>query len=175
MLKLYVVSDRAEPTRARLAVKLLDFDGRVLKAEEKSVSVAPLRGDSYLGLPVAGLLEGRDPTRVFLLAELMVGGRVASSAEHFFRPFKELRLPDPRVSVTSSPARGGFRLRLTSDGLARAVYLSAPGVAGSFGDNFINLIPGRPVELDFRAEGRAGLEEFRKRLRVRTLVDAFRR
>jgi beta-mannosidase len=173
-LKIYVVSDRAEPTPARLSVTLLDFDGRVLKAEGKDVNIAPLRADSYMSLPAAELLGGRDPRAVFVLAELRVGGRVASSNTHFFRPFKELRLPAPRVGVTSSAAPGGFKLTLTTDKLARAVQLSAPGVEGSFGDNFIDLIPGRPVELDFRADGRASLAEFRQRLKVRTLVDAFR-
>jgi beta-mannosidase len=170
----YVVSDRAEPTPARLSVTLLDFDGRVLKKTEKDATIAPLRSNSYLSLPAAELLEGRDPRAVFLLAELLVGGRIASSNEHFFRPFKELQLPAPRVSVNAAAAPGGFRLTLTTDKLARAVQLSAPGVEGSFNDNFIDLIPGRPLELDFRAGARASLAEFRKRLKVRTLSDAFR-
>ncbi|HJQ33705.1 MAG TPA: glycoside hydrolase family 2 protein [Pyrinomonadaceae bacterium] len=173
-LKFYVVSDRPEPAPARLSISVLDFDGRVLKKTERDLTVAPLRADSYMSLTDAELLEGHDPRSVFLLAELTVGGRVVSSNEHFFRPFKELQLPAPRVNVTSSNAPGGFRVTLTTDKLARAVYLSAPGVEGSFGDNFIDLVPGRPVELNFRAGGRTSLSEFRKQLKVRTLVDAFR-
>jgi beta-mannosidase len=173
-LDVYVVSDRAEPTPARLVVSLMDFGGRVLTSETKDLTVAPLRGDSYLSLSAAKLLEGRDARAVFLLAELQVGGRVASSNAHYFRPFKELSLAAPRVSTSFAATRGGFRLTLTTDRLARAVHLSAPGSEGSFSDNFVDLIPGRPVEVEFRADRRARLEDFRKGLKVRTLFDAFR-
>jgi beta-mannosidase len=173
-VNIHVVSDRAEPTPARLVVSLLDFDGKVLTSERKDFTVAPLRGDSYLSLPVVKLLEGRDAKAVFLLAELHVGGRVVSRGAHFFRPFKELALSAPRVAASVAATRGGFRLTLTTDKLARAVHLSAPGSAGSFGDNFFDLIPGRPVEVEFRTSARARLEDFRKGLKVRSLADAFK-
>ncbi|MDT7807974.1 MAG: beta-mannosidase [Acidobacteriota bacterium] len=173
-INFHVVSDHAEPIAARLVVTLLDFDGRVLTSTAKDLNVAPLRGDSYLSLPVSSLLEGRDPKGVFLLSELLLDGRVVSSSEHFFRTFKELMLPSPRVSASVAAARDGFKLKLDTDKLARAVYLSAEGIEGDFSDNYFDLIPGRPVEVEFRPQGRARVEEFRKRLKVRSLVDAFR-
>ncbi|HEX8688248.1 MAG TPA: glycoside hydrolase family 2 protein, partial [Pyrinomonadaceae bacterium] len=173
-VNLHVVSDRAEPTPARLTASLIDFDGRVLSSRTDDVTVAPLRADSYMSLPAAELLGGRDAKAVFLLAELRVGGRLVSSNTHFFRPFKELSLPLPRVSVSATQTRGGFKLALTADRLARAVYLSAPGAAGSFTDNFIDLVPGRPAEVEFRARGRTRLEDFRKGLKVKSLAEAFR-
>ena len=173
-VEIHVVSDRAEPTPARLVVTLLDFGGRSLSSAEKEVTLAPLRGDSYLTLPAARLLEGRDAREVFLLSELLVGGRVVSRNTHFFRPFKELKLAAPRVTAAAAPVRGGFRVTLSADGLARAVQLSSAGHEGSFSDNFFDLVPGRPVEVEFRARGRARLEEFRRGLKVRSLADAFR-
>ena len=173
-LELHVVSDRPDPTPARLVATLLDFEGRTLSTVEKALTVAPLRGHSYLSLPAAELLKGRDERAVFLLAELSAGGRVVSRNTHFFRPFKELSLPAPRVGVSASPARGGFRLTLTTDRLARAVQLSSAGAEGSFSDNYFDLVPGRPLEVEFRARGRVRPGEFRKGLRVRSLADAFR-
>jgi beta-mannosidase len=173
-IKFYVVSDRAEATPARLVVSLLDFDGHTLASTEKDLNVAALRGNSYLGLPVSELLEGRDAKGIFLLSELLVNGRPVSSNEYFFRPFKELSLPAPRVSTSVVATRGGFHLTLSSDKLARDVYLSSEGIEGFFSDNYFDLIPGRPVEVEFRPTRRGGLEEFRKRLKVRSLVDAFR-
>jgi beta-mannosidase len=83
-------------------------------------------------------------------------------------------LPSPRVNASVAAARDGFKLKLDTDKLARAVYLSAEGIEGDFSDNYFDLIPGRPVEVEFRPQGRARVEEFRKRLKVRSLVDAFR-
>jgi beta-mannosidase len=171
---IYVVNDRPEPTSAHLVVTLLDFDGRPLTRAERDLTLAPSRGDSYLSLPATELLGGRDPRQVFMLAELSIGGRVVSSNAHFFRPFKELQLPAAHLSVRTVAAHDRLRLTLTTDKLARAVYLSAEGVEGFFADNYFDLIPGRPVEVEFRPRGRVRLEAFRKNLKVRSLADAFR-
>ena len=89
-------------------------------------------------------------------AELVEGGRVVSSNAHFFRPYKELALPAAVVSTEVAPARGGFRVTVSADRLARGVRLSAEGVEGAFSDNYFDLVPGRPVAVEFRAaRGRA--------------------
>jgi beta-mannosidase len=170
----HIVSDRPEPVPARLVVTLFDFDGRALLTTGKDVTVSPLRGDPYMTVFVKDFLGGRDPKEVFLLSELKTGGRVVSTNTHFFRPFKELTLATPRVNTNVAATRGGFQITLTTDKLARAVYLSAPGSDGSFNDNFFDLIPGRPFVVEFRTQSRAKLEDFRKGLKVRTLADAFR-
>jgi beta-mannosidase len=170
----HIVSDRPEATTARLVVTMFDFDGRTLLTTGRDVNIAPLRGDPYMSLSVRDFLGGRDPKEVFLLSELKVGGRVISANTHFFRPFKELSLAAPHVSTSVAATRGGFKITLTTDKLARAVYLSAHGSAGSFNDNFINLIPGRPVAVEFRTSARTRLEDFQKGLKVRSLFDAFK-
>lgn len=170
----HIASDRPEPMPARLVVTLFDFDGRALLTTGKDVTIAPLRGDPYMSLSVKDFLGGHDPKGVFLLSELKAGGRVVSTNTHFFRPFKELKLAAPRVSTNVAATRGGFKLTLTTDKLARAVYLSAPGAEGSFKDNFIDLVPGRPAEVEFRASRHTRLEDFRGGLKVRSLADAFR-
>jgi beta-mannosidase len=171
---LHIVSDRPEPVQARLVVTLFDFGGRALLTTGKDVNVSPLRGDPYMTVFVKEFLGGRDPKEVFMLAELKVGGRVVSTNTHFFRPFKELALAAPSVSTNVVATSGGFKVTLSTDRLARAVHLSAPGTEGDFTDNFFDLIPGRPVEIEFRTEARTRLEDFRKGLKVRTLIDAFR-
>lgn len=173
-VRLYVVSDRTEATPAELRVRLLDFRGRVLSESTGRVEVAPLTSKTYRTLPAAALLQGRDPARVFLHCELLAGGRPVSSNTHFFRPFKDLSLPAPNVTTAVSRGRGGAPVvTLTTDGLARGVYLAAEGLEGSFADNFFDLPPGRKVEVEFRARRRVSAEELRRRLRVRTLADAF--
>jgi beta-mannosidase len=171
---MHIVSDRPEPVRARLVVTLFDFDGRALLTAGRDVNISPLRGDPYMTIFVKEFLGGRDPREVFMLSELKAGGRVVSANTHFFRPFKELKLAAARVGTSVTATRGGFRVTLTTDRLARAVYLSAPGAEGSFKDNFIDLVPGRPAEVEFRASRRTRLEDFRRALKVRSLADAFR-
>jgi beta-mannosidase len=172
-VRLYVVSDRTEPVAADLRVCLLDFDGRALSDTTNPIEVAPLQSKTYQMLPVAALLRGQDPSKVFLHCELMAGGRAISSNNVFLRPFKELSLPAANVSTQVSHNRGATTVTLSTDKLARGVYLSAEGLEGSFADNFFDLLPGRKTTIEFRARRSVSADELRRRLRVRTLSDAF--
>jgi len=172
-VRLYVVSDRTEPLRARLHVRLLDVDGRVVSDITNPVEVSPLTSKVYQTLPLAAMLEGRDPARLFLHCELLAGGDVVSSNTLFFRPFKDLALAAPKVTTEVTRARGATVVTLSTDRLARALHLSAEGLEGSFADNFFDLLPGRKLTVAFRSRRPVTAEDLRRRLRVRTLSDAF--
>lgn len=172
-VKLYVVSDRTEPLRAQLHVRLLDLDGTVISDITNPVEVLPLTSKTYQTLPLAAMLEGHDPARLFLHCELLAGGNAVSSNTLFFRPFKDLSLPAPHVSTQLALTRGLTTVTLSTDRLARGVYLSAEGLEGSFTDNFFDLLPGRTVTVAFRSGRPFTIGELRRRLRVRTLSDAF--
>jgi beta-mannosidase len=102
-----------------------------------------------------------------------VGGKRVSSNEHFFGAYKDLTMPTPQIEATAAPVRGGFRITLSADKFARAVYLSAPDSAGFFADNYFDLIPGRKVVVEFRSAKPIALSDFRKQLKVRSMADAF--
>jgi beta-mannosidase len=170
-LEFFVVSDRLSPIAAQLKLSLLDFDGHVLWNREQSIDVAPLKSKSYLTVPISTVLAGKDPKAVFLFGELVVDGKTIASNQHFFQPYKNLSLPQSQVNADLVPTRTGFKVTLSADKLARAVYLSAPG--GSFTDNYFDLIPGRRVEVEFRTGSAIRVKEFRSQLKIRTLADAF--
>jgi beta-mannosidase len=173
-VRLYVVSDRTEPLSAELRVRLLDFEGRALSDTTQPVEVAPLTSKVYQSLSVASLLKGHDPSRVFLYCELDAEGSLGISNAVFFKPFKELKLPAPNVTAQVERGRqSATRVSLSTDRLARAVHLSAEGLEGSFSDNFFDLLPGRKVSVEFRARRAVRPDELRRRLRVRTLSEAF--
>ncbi|HEY6187781.1 MAG TPA: glycoside hydrolase family 2 protein [Pyrinomonadaceae bacterium] len=172
-LKFYVVSDRTKPVPARLDISLLDFDGQTLMSTQRDVTVAPLQGKSYLSLSLDELLKGRDAKNLVLLCELSVAGKVVSVNEHFFKPYKELAIRRARISPEVARTRDGFRITLASDKFARAVYLSLSEGDGHFSDNYFDLFPGRKVELEFRTRAPLSLAEFRNRLKIRSMVDAF--
>ncbi|HWS89576.1 MAG TPA: glycoside hydrolase family 2 protein [Pyrinomonadaceae bacterium] len=172
-VRLYVVSDRTEPLRAELRVRLLDFDGRAVSDTTTPVEVSPLASKTYQSLPVATLLKGQDPRRVFLHCELTANGRPVSSNALYFRPFKDLQLPAPNVAAQVARAGREVAVTLSTDRLARAVHLSAEGLEGSFAENFFDLLPGRKVTVSFRGKRPVSADDLRRRLRVRTLSDAF--
>jgi len=82
-------------------------------------------------------------------------------------------VPKPSISSDVTTTRGGFKISLVSDKFARAVYLSASNADGFFSDNYFDLLPGKKVEVEFRTHARVSLADFRNRLKVRSMADAF--
>jgi beta-mannosidase len=172
-INVFVVSDRLQPVAAQINLSLLDFDGNRLWNQRQDVEIAALNSKSHLTIPINTLLAGKDPARVFLYMEVLVDGKRMSSNEHFFRPYKDLALSRPQIHSVVAPVRGGFKITVSTDKFARAVYLSAPNYAGFFVDNYFDLIPGEKVEVEFRTATSIAPDDFRKQLKIRSMADAF--
>jgi beta-mannosidase len=172
-VNVFVVSDRVQPVAAQLKLSLLNFDGNKLWSQQKDFEVAPLNSRSYLAVPVKTILAEKDSKSVFLITEVVVDGKVVSRNSLFFEPYKNLSLPRPQINTEVAPVRGGFKVSVTSDKFARAVYLSAPSAAGFFVDNYFDLIPGQKVEVQFRTGAAHSLSDFRSKLKIRSMADAF--
>ena len=122
---------------------------------------------------VEDLLTGVDPTNSVVYAELLIGGKVVSDHDYFFAPFKELSFSKPTITSQVTPIRGGFQVKVTADKFAKAVYLSIAEHDGFFSDNFFNLAPGRDMTVEFHSRAPLSLAEFKQRLQIRSVFDAF--
>jgi beta-mannosidase len=151
----------------------MNFDGAALKSLVRDVNVEPLTSRSYLDLRVEELLGGNDEKRVLVYCELLVNDKTVSSHDYFFAPFKELKLLKPAITSEVVSTRNGYSIKISSDKFAKAVYLAVPEHDGFFSDNFFNLAPGREMTVEFRSRVPLSLEEFRQRLQVRSMFDAF--
>ena len=172
-LKFYLVSDQTKAAPAKIHVALMDFDGRVLKRFDREVTISPLASRSYFDLGVSELLQGTDAKNSYVYCELLVGGKVASSHDYFFAPFKELRTPKPSIIFAVVPTRDGFKVTVSSDKFAKTVYLYVSDQDGSFSDNYFDLIPAKAITVEYQARAPLSLPDFRARLKIRSLVDAF--
>ncbi|MEP6925553.1 MAG: glycoside hydrolase family 2 protein [Pyrinomonadaceae bacterium] len=172
-LHFIVVSDRTKPTPAQLIISLMDLQGKLLMKNQTDVNIAPLKSASYSNSPIAELIKGFDTKNLVLIAELKVDGKTVSQNEYFFKPFKELSISPAHINTQIAQTKMGYKLILTTDNFAKAVYLSTPGSEGFFTDNYFNLIAGKPVEVEFRTRQKMTAEELRGKLIVKSLSDAF--
>jgi beta-mannosidase len=172
-LRLYVVSDRPKAVAAKIRVTLMNFDGVTLKSFVRDVNLAPLTSRSYFDLRIPELLEGTDGKNAVVYCELLVNGKTVSDHDYFFAPFKELTLSKPTIVPDVAGVRGGFSVKLSTDKFAKAVYLSVAEHDGFFSDNFFNLAPGREITVQFRSREPLSIEEFKERLQIRSVFDAF--
>lgn len=167
-----IVNDFPETKQGELTWRLIDLNGKELKSNTVQLSVEPLKGKSYLNIPVEELLSGADAANAVLLAELKVGGKTVSTNQYYFKPFKEMSFQKPNIRTEISQSANGFTIKISSDKVAKAVYFS--GFAeGFFTDNYFDLIPGKALEIEYRTDKKITANDFGKMLKIRSLVDAF--
>ena len=171
-MNFFVVSDSTQAKNAELTVDVIDLNGRILSKQKTDLNVESLKGRSYLSMSVVDLLKGTHETKAMVRADLSVNGRVVSTNDYYFRPYKEMGFTKPNIKTEIIPTGDGYDIRLSSDRVARAVDLY--GLAdGFFVDNYFDLLPDRPITVHYRSERKMAPEEFRRLLSVRSLADAF--
>ena len=170
-LVVHGVSDRLAPIDARLRLRGMTFDGRVLGAREVE---GPLGANTATPLwrgPVSVLTGGASPRETLIVAELFEGGTPLARNIHYPAAPKDQALPPPGLSVETRAEGETAIVRVTCARLARAVYLTS-AVTGAFADNYFDLLPGESVEVRFDPTGPLNLEALRAGLGVTTLADA---
>jgi len=169
----YVVSDRTAPVSGTLKVRLMAFDGTVLTEKTQAIDVPALSSKVYIQLPISEFLQlkGFDPAKTFITTELAVGSKPVSGNLLFLVSPKELQLLSPKITSELSQSGNSYRLRLTSDVLARSVYVSLNNLDAAYSDNYFNILPGQTVEIEVKSPG--SLDQLRSSLKIVSLTDAF--
>ena len=86
-------------------------------------------------------------------------------------PTHEIHLPAATVQTDVQLASGGYTVRLTSPVLARDAYLSFGSLDVEPSDNYVDVLPGQPVEITLKTT--APIDQIRSQMKVISLVDAF--
>jgi beta-mannosidase len=172
-LSVYIVSDKVEAQEGQLRLRIMDFDGKVIKETSQTVNVAPLASKIYQQITMTDLLSlgHLDKSQVVGAADLTIGGKEVSSNVTFFVPSKQIHLLPASVSSEIRQAGDGFNVVLRSPVLARSVYLSFGEAEVKFSDNYVNLLPNEPLTIHI--SGNATLDELKSELKVISLIDAF--
>jgi beta-mannosidase len=168
-LAVYVVSDKTEATSAELRVRLMDTRGGVRSDKTQPIQVPALSSQVYLQTPLTELPKA-DLARTFVVADLLVGGTPVSRNLIYLVPTKHFALPPATVSSELAGSSGACRLRLSSKVLARSVYVSFGALDVQLSDNYVDLLPGEPVEIALKSA--AGLDELTTHLKTISLADA---
>ncbi len=171
--KVGIVNDRLEPINAELRLRLMDFDGKIIWEEASLVEIQANSSADYFDV---NKYEYRYKYRkqlsnLVFTTELVENGKVLSKNSFFFRPFKELKIPQPTVEYLIAKVDLGFEITFTTDKLAKNVYLQIGDEKGFFSDNYFDLLPGDKVSINLKTKiSEAKLKEV---LSVRTLDGAF--
>lgn len=168
--EVFLVSDRTAPLDARLRLRVMDMDGRLLHERVEPVRLPASSSTRVAELNDAALLQTADPRRSFAVFELVGQGRTLSRHLLYFEPALALQLPDPGLHAELAEDHQGTVLRIRAKRLAREVWVDFGSLDAQLSDNAFDLLPGEQVEL--RVAGTADIASLRNALRVHSLVDA---
>ncbi len=142
-INIYVVSDRLDPFGAELSFSLIDFSGNQLWGETIEVSIPSNTSTVVHSIAEPSLPAGDRPGSIVLTADLFSAGEAVAGNTLYFTAPRYQELPDTQVSLSLKAVSGGYKAVLSTDKLARNVFLQTEDPDATFSSNFFDILPGR--------------------------------
>ena len=170
-LKVDIINDKLTEIKAQLVARVIDFDGKEIWKETKEVTVPTNSSNSYFGIKTAEFLKNVQTNKQLLVVELIENDAVISTNMLYFKPIKDVLLPKPEVKFEINAAQDGFEITLTTDKLAKNLYMTVGDEEGFFSDNYFDLIPGQSVKVNLGTQ--MTREKLQEVFAIQTLEGAF--
>ena len=132
-----VVSDRIEEFNGTLETYVMGFDGNIIKQTDVRCYVTA-EGTKDVFRIESHELDGD----TFLYVRLVEGNTIVSENLFFNRYPDEYTRLKPNISIEAVKTDDGIEMILSTDKLARCLYLYTDNENDFFEDNYIDLIPG---------------------------------
>jgi len=173
-VKIHVVSDRLEPTEAELSWKLMDFEGKIISHLEKKISIPANSAKMVLEIPASELItDSLRANHLLYVAVKNMEEKILSENILYFDKVKNLDLPDPGLSWSVKKERDYFDITITTERLAKNVFLQENGIEGFFTDNYFDMLPGQSITVTFTSESRLNISDFIDNLEVLSIIDSY--
>jgi beta-mannosidase len=169
--QVFIISDKLNPLHALLKLEVMDFAGRILWHKELPVAIPANSSKSYYQMSLSKLLKEIPVDRALLKTVLVQNEKVLSNNILYFEPVKNLNLPAPKINKTITPITAGYRILLSTDQLAKNVYVEIDEADGFFSDNFFDLLPGEIVAIEFQCE--ADISDLVNKLKILTIQETY--
>jgi beta-mannosidase len=172
--EIWVSSDLAAATEARLRWELTDLSGRIVRSGHEDVTVAGDKSRRVTTLRLADDVASRGARSLLLWIDLSQAGRsVSRNLVTFARP-KHLELPDPELRAKVRPGGdGSFAVSISARRPALWVWPDLAGIPAVYSDRFFHLAAGESVDVEVRPQGEVGQAEVAGHLVLRSLRDTY--
>ena len=143
-LEIYGISDRQQDLNADLKLKIIDYKGNVIWQDQQAILLESAGSKVYQNIDISGI----DKSKQVLIAELHSDDVIIAKNLHYFKSPKDLDLPDVGLKSEIAKSEEGFTIKISSDILAKNVYLFS-SLDGHFSDNYFDLLPGEEKTVSF--------------------------
>jgi beta-mannosidase len=156
--KVFAVNDLLSEIKGELSVQVMDFSGEIISSERVDMVVAENASEMVFERKVADLIKDVDKKVLVVSVALTSGGQIIADNLFYFQRPKDLHLTNADVKVISEQTEKGYRLTISSDKLAKNVFLDTPEGKGFFSDNYFDLLPEKAVMVDLITDKSLNLE-----------------
>lgn len=174
-VEVWCVSDLLKNATVRADVKLIDFNGKVVKAWEKFISLPEQDKAPIVDFTINP--ENPKIRKMFLSIEIDAksGNKTYQhSNTHFMVPYKNCELPDAKVKKVIMKVGKKWKIMLEADKPAFFVTLDSGKIPGRFSDNSFTLLAGKDKIIEFFPKNPdITLPELQKALKVKHLRETY--
>ena len=168
----HVISDSLETMDAQLRVRLMDFEGNILKTRHEVVTIMANEAQKQLSLEKGLWFDKSKAEAVFLHAELLVNETNVSENMHFLVPFKALNLPKPQLEYNVIETDTSFEILVKTDKFAKDVFLCG-NTEENFSDNYFDMLPKTSKKVSIPKEGFSDIVALKNSLKILNLTDSY--
>ena len=158
-LNIYVVSDKLEDITGELKLSVIDFDGEYINDSTLSIKIEANSSSLIKSLNVKDLIGKANETNVVLNVKLLKGEEVLATNNVYPVKPKDQNLPEVNITKSIVDREGKLILQLTTDKLARDIYLNIPDKEVFFSDNYFDLLPGQKNQIEISGSGTFALDK----------------
>ena len=172
-MQFYVVSDSIRGKNAVLDIKLIDFNGTILEKWNKEIVVKPNQSKIYSEIPTKDLAAYGDLNNKLVHAKLVSKSNAMLADNYFyFKSPKSLNLLKPQISYILSQNDSEFKLVVTTDKLAKDVFVYTNS-SGNLSDNYFDLLPGMKKIITIGKEFVDDVSSFESSIKITSLRDTY--
>jgi beta-mannosidase len=170
-LNVFINSDSLKAFDGKLNIKLMNFSGKIIFSNDQEVKIAAQSNAVFYTIPTNELLKGQNSNDLVLSTVLSQNGRIVSENLLYFNHPKNLLLEKPDIKTEITQSKNGFEIELSTNTLAKSVYLSLPNGDDDFSDNFFDLLPNEKITIQLNTN--LLRSELIEQLKIRSLVDSY--
>jgi beta-mannosidase len=172
MLKVYVVSDKlSEIANAKLEISLVRFNGEKLQLEEKNINIPANTSILVFEKNVGDWIKGVDLNESFILTRVLTEEKQLSENHVYFQEPKNLKLQKANVQFENEKTGNGYKIKLTTDYLAKNLYLRFDNPDVKVSDNYFDLVPGEEKVVEVYTDEEIDFDEGMSFLMLNYLIN----
>lgn len=175
LLRTYIISDYLYDIEGVVvSINLFDFDGQLLWHISKDCNIKANSSRIYLENNLHKILDAYDKRTVLLYTSIKTkSGELLADKKFYFQKEKFLILKEPKFTINIKEAVTGYKIEISSNTLARYVFLSLKGKDNSafFSDNYFDLMPNETKVVSLTTK--CDFEYIKSNLKITSLHDSY--